>query len=427
MGSRRLSGWILLVVTLAAYAAVLTKATPSNPEISAITSWLSAHAIRFDTTNPTANLNDLAPLKSMIGDARIIALGEATHGTHEFFQMKHRLLEFLVEEKGFNTFAIEANWPEANLIDDYIHTGQGDPSALLKGLYFWTWDTQEVLDMIQWMRAYNENPDHPSKISFFGFDMQYDQMARTNVVHYVQQADPQAAGQLVENYACYPQLSPDCLQKFQDVYDWLDQHRAALIAQSAPVKFDLALHSARIVIQSVDLAAHPSDFFLRDQYMAENIKWILDQAGPAAKIVLWAHNAHVGIGWEGTSRSMGRYLREQYGTQIVVFGFLFDQGSFNAYGKGKNYPQAFQVGPLPADSVEYYFHAVGLPRFFLDLRSVESGTPAGDWLLSPHPFRLIAAYYDPYKPQVGFQTAALAKVFDVVAYFQDTSPSILMK
>src|SRR5689334_21942379 len=120
--------------------------------------WLREHALPFDTTDPGSDFTDLVPLKEWIGDARIVALGEATHGTHEFFEMKHRMLRFLVEEMGFNTFAIEANLPEANLLNDYLHTGQGDPAALLDGLHFWTWDTQEVLDMILWMRAHNENP-----------------------------------------------------------------------------------------------------------------------------------------------------------------------------------------------------------------------------------------------------------------------------
>src|SRR5215510_14135440 len=115
------------------------------PEISA---WLRENAIPFDTTDPNSDFADLMPLKELIGDARIVALGEATHGTHEFFEMKDRILRFLVEEMGFNTFAIESNMPEANLVNDYVQTGKGDPVALLQGLKDSTWDTQEVLDMI---------------------------------------------------------------------------------------------------------------------------------------------------------------------------------------------------------------------------------------------------------------------------------------
>jgi erythromycin esterase len=159
--------------------------------------------------------------------------------------------------------------------------------------------------------------------------------------------------------------------------------------------------------------------------MAENVTWLLDQAGPDAKIVLWAHNGHVGMSGEVIPQSMGDYLRKQYGNQMVVFGFLFYQGSFNACGSRTI--QIFHVGAPPINSYESFFHEAGLSRFFLDLRSVKAGAAASDWLLVPHPFRQIGSCYHPNVMQSGFLTAALARVFDVVIYFQDTSPSLLLK
>jgi hypothetical protein len=94
-------------------------------------------------------------LKQLIGNARIVSLGEATHGTREFFQLKHRMLEFLATEMGFTIFSIEANMPEAYRLNDYVLNGTGDPAELLRGMYFWTWNTEEVLEMIRWMRAFN--------------------------------------------------------------------------------------------------------------------------------------------------------------------------------------------------------------------------------------------------------------------------------
>lgn len=155
------------------------------------------------------------PLKSIIGDARIVALGEATHGTREFFQMKHRLLQFLVQELGFTVFALEANGPEADLLNEYVQTGKGDPAQLLAGLYYWTWDTQEVLDMIRWMRAYNESrgcalcvSPYPRRgsappVSFCGFDMQIPRMAVDNVIQYVRKVDPAASKQVEALFSCF--------------------------------------------------------------------------------------------------------------------------------------------------------------------------------------------------------------------------------
>jgi erythromycin esterase len=106
----------------------------------------------IDSISSQSGFEDLRPLQSTILNARIVAMGEATHGTHEFFQLKHRMLEFLVERMGFTVFGIEANWPESLAINDYVLNGNGDPAEALAGLYFWTWNTKEVLDMIQWMR-----------------------------------------------------------------------------------------------------------------------------------------------------------------------------------------------------------------------------------------------------------------------------------
>ncbi|MBU7024169.1 MAG: erythromycin esterase family protein [Theionarchaea archaeon] len=132
---------------------------------------LQRNAIPFTTTEPGSGFEDLMPLKEVIGDARIVALGEATHGTHEFFEMKHRLTEFLVEEMGFTIFAMEAGCGECTAIDGYVRTGRGDPKVLLRNTNYWVWNTEEVLTMIQWMRQHNESSDSAAQVNFFGFDM----------------------------------------------------------------------------------------------------------------------------------------------------------------------------------------------------------------------------------------------------------------
>jgi hypothetical protein len=112
----------------------------------------------------------MEPLDKVVGDARIVALGEATHGTREFFQLKHRMVEYLATRKGFTIFSIEASMPEAYRLNKYVLAGEGDPKQLLKGMYFWTWNTEEVLNMILWMREFNRSGK--GRIEFTGFDMQ---------------------------------------------------------------------------------------------------------------------------------------------------------------------------------------------------------------------------------------------------------------
>ena len=122
-----------------------------------VVEWIRRSAIALATPEAGHGFDDMQPLKKVIGDARIVSLGEATHGSREIFQLKHRMLEFLATEMGFTIFSIEANMPEAYRLNDYVLNGTGDPAQLLRGMYFWTWDTEEVLEMIQWMREFNKS------------------------------------------------------------------------------------------------------------------------------------------------------------------------------------------------------------------------------------------------------------------------------
>ncbi|HKE13886.1 MAG TPA: erythromycin esterase family protein, partial [Kofleriaceae bacterium] len=144
-----------------------------DPAPDEVVAWIRRSGIPLSGVEAGAGTADMAPLAASIGRARVVALGEATHGTREFFQMKHRMFEYLVSERGFTVFAIEANWPESLAVNRYVLTGEGDPKAALAGLYFWTWNTEEVLALIEWMRAWNADPAHARKVKFFGFDMQF--------------------------------------------------------------------------------------------------------------------------------------------------------------------------------------------------------------------------------------------------------------
>jgi Erythromycin esterase len=158
--------------------------------------WIRANAIRLATPEAGRGFADLQPLKKVVGNARLVSLGEATHGSREFFLLKHRLLEFLVSEMGFNIFSIEANMPEAYRLNEYVLNGTGDPAQLLRGMYFWTWDTEEVLGMIQWMRAFNQSGK--GRVQFTGFDMQTPNVAAENLGTFVTRFEPSYSAAVAE-------------------------------------------------------------------------------------------------------------------------------------------------------------------------------------------------------------------------------------
>ena len=155
-----------------------------------VTQWIAENATPIESVEAGSGFEDLKSIGDMVEDARIVSLGEPTHGNREVFQLKHRLLEYLVTEKGFNIFALECPFGEAFDINRYVVDGIGDPEKALAGIYFWTWDTQEVLELIKWMRSYNAKPENKRKVKFYGFDPQDPQRAAKVMLEYLKKVDP---------------------------------------------------------------------------------------------------------------------------------------------------------------------------------------------------------------------------------------------
>lgn len=159
----------------------------------AVASWLEREAIPLTSVTPSSGFADLRPLEQVLDGARLIGLGEATHGTHEFFTLKHRLLEFLVTEMNVTTFLIEVSYPASLAVNDFVLHGKGDPGDALSGLGFWIWDTQEIADMISWLRDHNQGLPEDRKVSFLGFDFQHAEAATKHVNAFLERHLPEEA------------------------------------------------------------------------------------------------------------------------------------------------------------------------------------------------------------------------------------------
>ena len=214
-------GWSIFLLASACGGCGSETPTQMDPVESApfgvpaeVTTWLNSTVVPFDGVHLSLPHDDLGVLRDLVGDARVVSLGENTHGTRDFFEMKARILRFLVEEMGFDAFMIEATWPESNRLDRYVRTGEGDPDVYLTGLYFWTWRTESVLEMIQWMRSHN---DAGGSVGFYGFDMQYPGMALDNVIRYVADVDPAVVGETEARLDCLVRYSNDAWGRFPSV------------------------------------------------------------------------------------------------------------------------------------------------------------------------------------------------------------------
>lgn len=410
---------------------------PDPPPVPAeATAWIESNGMPFEGSHLSLPHSDIGFLRDMVGDARIVSLGENTHGTRDFFEMKARILRFLVEETGFDAFAIEATWPEANRLDGYVRRGEGDPAELLSGLYFWTWNTESVLEMIEWMRSHNEAG---GDIGFHGFDMQYPGMALHNAMEFFGEVDTARADAVAARLDCLVRFANDpsgrfpdsryadqtadyraaCGAALEEVRDLLVDGRADYEAAAGGDAFALALQSMRVAIQYHLMITGDQS---RDRSMAENTVWLQQRLGPGARLVLWAHNFHVST----QPGAQGWFLRQSYGDAMVVFGFSHEAGTFTAVRqRGSSY---FGLDRLVLDAVrplsyEDHLSTATIPRFFLDLRAREAGAPGTAWLSNPRLFRTIGCCYNPDSPSSYWNRQPVAEWYDVLIHYEVTRPT----
>ena len=352
---------------------------------------LARGAIPLSTLAPGSGTADLAPLKATIGDARVLAVGEATHGSAEFFHVRHRLLELLAGEMGFTVLAVEAGWADAFAVDDYVFRGVGDPEKALAGLRYWALDTTEMLAVVRWMRRYNQDPSHRRKLRFRGVDCEFTPGSISAVIAYLRKVDPPSVGPAEALFApisgvmassTYPGVDRAVIERttrgVADLLARFDAERAAWIARAGEPAWTLARQHMNLLRQAEVSYRNPGD---RDVAMADNVQWILDHEPPGARAVIWAHNAHIAAQQLGFS-AMGRLLRERLGANYFAVGFSFGAGSFRALdwssGRREGPVQSITLGPPPPASLDAALGLAGLPAFVLDLRAVTG--PLGAWL-----------------------------------------------
>ncbi len=373
----------------------------------------------------------LAAFGKAVGDARIVALGEATHGTSEFYRLNQRLIEYLVREKGFTVLAIEANWPESLAVDRYIKTGVGDPRKALAEMNFWTWYTQEMLDLVEWMRAYNRAPGAHPMLTFTSFDMQFGHAAADKAVEYLEEYAPDlgsvaravfGAAYDIEAHSggIYDDRAEEVAAQVANVAREFDARHRVLSAASGEEKWRDARQALAVVHQacSLRMAGHGPGF--RDEAMAGNAEWIAGSAFPREKVVLWAHNAHVRT--EGEPKSMGAFLRERFGRQLYVVGYAFRRGGLRAKGPEGGTAadvKAFDAPASPEGSGDAVLSEAGLPVFFLNLASVPPDGALGRWLAEPHLFHSVGASWFADDPDANLEPGTLAKRYDGFIFVEE--------
>lgn len=410
------------------------------------TQWLASHSATLATTDPYTSLDDMSAIGPMIGAAHLVGLGEGTHGTAEFYRMKHRILRYLVEEQGFTYLAMEASAPEADDLNRYVVNGAGDPVKLLSHLGAWQWNTQEVLNAIRWLRAWNSNTDPSRRVRFVGFDMQFPGNSIDSVIAFVQRNDPSIYRSVATRFSCLAKYrnvgtSPmppfsqyaalpaatraTCAADLQTNYDSLNSRRARYDNIASYDEVERLLYAARLVQQFESMASASTlpngTDAKRDKYMAENIDWIRSHLPQGARGVLWAHNLHI----RAMTGAMGGYLRQAYGSDYLTLGMLFGTGAFNAAFSTQPV-RAWTASTIVNNSLEAAFVRTGKTIALFDARTITSGGVAAAPLGDAVSMRVIGLGYNANNELQYFMPASVPHDFDLLLYVTTSHPSTLL-
>lgn len=376
--------------------------------------YISKFIYPIKTLNPEEKDNsDLQILNKLIGNSSIVGLGEATHGSSEVYQMKYRISEYLIANKQFNVFSLEANMPESFLMNQYIQEGKGAPKDILKGMYFWLWQTEETLMFVEWLKKYNE--EHQSKVFFEGFDMQYAKGAIEQIRKKYQENNwPEQDINDLENalkennrgFRTYSQKG----QKIVSEYLFLIKQKCDSIKN--PEEKSRFLQNVDIIRQYIQLS-----FIRRDKFMAENVKWLKENY-LNSKVIVSAHNYHIA---KLNSDRMGYWINEMDNKDFVNFGFAFYEGTYTASIDGKL--GTYNSEKAGRGTLEYKLNSLNIPIFILDLKAIrKDGNKLGNWILKDILFRKTGSGTDKNE----FIKTNVANSFDYLIFINKSTNSKLL-
>ena len=381
------------------------------------------------------------------GDAKVVLLGEASHGTSEFYRARAAISRRLVERHGFNTVAVEADWPDAATIDRFVRHRPWREGELTAFERFptWMWRNREFDGFIHWMREHNEQRPYERMTGFYGLDLYNLSGSMQAVIDFLEREDPDLARLAHRRYGCLepwaeePQLYgrntmiegfarcevgvvemlKDLLQKQIDCYapecdEWLDAAANAKLVKDAEAYYRVMYHGSA------------ESWNLRDTHMFETLNMILD-AKPDSKAIVWAHNSHIGnaafteMGMHRQELNIGQLAKEKWGARARLIGFGTHMGTVAAADDWDEPMKINQVRPSLPESVERASKDSGVPRFLLDLRDGEVGRNLLEALTEPRLERFIGVIYRPETERWShYSHAILPRQFDVWVWFDET-------
>jgi len=380
---------------------------------------------------------------------RVVMLGEASHGTSEFYRSRAAISRHLIQHHGFNLVAVEADWPDAALVDRHVrHRGPAPPPVPRPFERFptWMWRNREFADFLGWLRRHNAGLAPGARVSFHGLDLYNLHASIASVLAYLEGVDPAAARTARERYGCLTPWQRDpanygraaldpgferCEQAVVQQCRELLRHQLDY-AQTDPDSFIDAAQNARLVAAAeayyrVMYEGGAASWNLRDAHMFDTLAQLLAFKGPRTKAIVWAHNSHVGdarftdMGARRGEHNIGQLAREAWGDDVALVGQGTHAGTVAAAHDWDDDMQVMTVRPSRFDSIERLCHDAGPPRFLLDFGQPGS-QPLNELLAEPRLQRYIGVIYRPDTERWShYAESILPRQYDAWLWFDQTT------
>ena len=387
---------------------------------------------------------ELDALLERIGDAKIVLLGEATHGTSEFYRMREHISQELIARKGFRFVAIEGDWPDVARLDHYVRHFEYPPSEWTAFARFptWMWRNNEVRSFVDWLHAHNAERAPPERVAIYGLDLYSLYTSIRSVLKYLDEVDPNSARIARQRYGCltpwqadpatyghaaltgaYRTCEKEVVRMLQDIL-----HKQSDYAAHDGERFMDAVQNARLVTDAeryyrIMYYGSRASWNLRDNHMFETLRTLLDFHGSKAKAIVWAHNSHVGdaAATEMSARgeyNIGHLCREEFGNSVYSIGFGTHTGTVAAASDWDGPMEVKAVLPSLKQSYERLCHETGRPQFMLPLRG---RSEVRDRLARPRLERAIGVIYRPETELAShYFQAVLPEQFDEYIWFDES-------
>lgn len=420
--------------------AILDRTTTSDAEL---VDTLERVAHPLGSENP----RDYDPLLDMVGDARIVLIGEASHGTHEFYRERALITTRLIAEKGFSFVAVEGDWPEAYRVNAYVRGGEGtamDALSIFTVFPTWMWGNLDVLHFVEWLRRHNDAISDPRrKVGFYGLDLYGLYSSIEAVISYLEKVDPRAAEAARQRYGCF-----EPFQGSKDLYAYAaglgiaesceDEALAMLRAMREKREHyvEVSADDSHFYAEMSAVVARDAERYYRSMYRSDELSWnlrdihmmdtldrLLEHFGPASKAVIWEHNTHIGD-FRATADAndmvnVGQLTRERHPGESVAVGFGTYEGSVTAATAWGQPPQTMQVPRAVAGSYDNVYHQTGWRRSLTLLKPLRDAGRA-DGLADWWGQRAIGVVYNPAYERGNYVPTRLADRYDAYIHVDAT-------